>query len=467
MSRQGAGLRGGHDAVLNVPRKAAYALGDFTVNTALASMSLIYASFYLTQVAGMRPALAGLVPLVARTLDAFTDPLMGRISDRTTWRWGRRRPYFLLGAVPFGVSFSILWVDVPLASEAARFAYYTGAYCLLSVSMTVLSVPYLALLPEMAVDYDERTSLNSFRYAGSVMGIFAAVCIRPIADAFGGGAAGFAFAGTIFGVMLTVPWLLVHRVSFERPTFRSTAPDVGFVQGLKIVTRHRTFLKLMGFYLCGRIAMDVIGVMLILYFTYWIGRSGDFEISMLLFFSTVVVSLPVWLRVARHYDKASLFVVGSAWWMTLQLLMLVIQPDWPRPLLLAFLPVVAVGYAVVDLMPWAMIGDVIDEDDLLTGQRREGLYNGVFTFLRKLGGAFGVFLALGILDLAGFVRGQEQTEATKWAIRLLTGAAPPLLLAVGIWLALGYPLTREAHARTLAQLAARKRPSPQASHDDA
>ena len=85
-------------------------------------------------------------------------------------------------------------------------------------------------------------------------------------------------------------------------------------------------------------------------------------------------------------------------------------PEWPRWLIFAWVPIVGLGYAVVDLMPWSMLGEVIDEDDLATGERREGLYNGVFTFLRKLGGALGVFLVMGLLDVLGYQKGEGRAK---------------------------------------------------------
>jgi sugar (glycoside-pentoside-hexuronide) transporter len=440
-------------------RKAVYALGDFTVNTALSSLSLIYAAYFLTQVAGLSGMLAGLVPLIGRAVDAITDPAMGRLSDITRLRAGRRRPYFLIGAVPFGISFALLWASPSFTSVELRFGYYTLVYCMLSLSMTTLSVPYLALLPEMARGYDERTSLNAFRNVGSVCGIIAAVGIRPLANALGGGSEGFAAAGVVLGIALALPWLAVHRVSFERPSFRGRSVQLGFLEGLKLVARHRTFTKLMGFYLSGRIAMDLIATLMILYFTFWLGRSEDFEITMFLFLTSVVASLMLWLRLARHFDKGTIFIFGCVWWMASQLIFLLATPDWPRWILFAYAPLTAIGYAAVDLMPWSMVGDVIDEDDVATGERREGLYNGVFTFLRKLGGALGVFLVLGTLDLVGLVQGEVQTEAVRGTIRLLTALGPMLFLALAIWIARGYPLSRSAHTRILARLEERGRPA--------
>jgi sugar (glycoside-pentoside-hexuronide) transporter len=432
-------------------RKSVFALGDFTVGTALSAMSLIYASYFLTQVAGLRPALAGLVPLIGRTLDAVTDPLMGEITDRTRWASGRRRPYFLLGAIPFGLSFALLWLDVPGTSQWLRFAYYTGTYCLMSLAMTVVSVPYLALQPEMATDYDARTSLNTYRTIGAILGTIAAVSLRAVAEALGGGSAGFAIAGGVYGVLLALPWLAVHRAAFERPGFRPPSPTgtplATFASGLRTVLAHRTFTRLTAIYIMGRIAMDLAGALMILYTSYWLGRTGDFEIVMLLFLGSTIFALPLWSRYSMRRDKSRVFMLGACWWMFFSVVLLAIQPDWPPWVLYVAVPLVGVGYAVVDLMPWSMVGEVIDEDELGTGERREGIYNGVFTFIRKLGGAVGVFLVMSLLDVAGFVQGAEQTETARQAIRYTMSLAPAFFLALAVWLSLDYPLTRAVHAQ--------------------
>jgi Na+/melibiose symporter-like transporter len=316
----------------------------------------------------------------------------------------------------------------------------------------------------MALGYDARTSLNTYRSAGAVLGTLGAVAIRPLAEACGGGNAGFVAAGLIYGVLLALPWLLVYRVSFERPGFQARGAEAGLREALGAVFANRSFTQLTLLYLFGRIAMDLVGALVILSMTHWIGRSSDFEPLMALFLICVLLALPFWLRLARHYDKATVFVAGSLLWAAVSLLALAFGPETPRALLLLWAAAAAVGYAVVDIMPWAMVGEVIDEDDLAHGERREGLYNGVFTFLRKLGGALGVFLVLGILDLAGFVKsegGAAQSESARQAIRWLTACAPCVFLLIGIWFARGYPLGRERHARVVAALHARDRAGAQ------
>jgi Na+/melibiose symporter-like transporter len=169
------------------------------------------------------------------------------------------------------------------------------------------------------------------------------------------------------------------------------------------------------------------------------------------------LALPFWLRLARGRDKSAMFLLGSLWWVVGSSLFLFATPDWSVSALAAVAALTGIGYAAVDLMPWAMLGEVIDEDDLASGERREGIYNGIFTFLRKLAGALAVFLALGLLDLLGFQRGGEQPEAVRQAIRWMTSLSPPLFLLMGVAILWRYPLTRRAHAGIRAALDARDR----------
>ncbi len=435
--------------------KLVYGLGDHTINLALSALTFLF-PFFLTDVAGVRTGLAGLIPLIGRAVDAFSDPAMGRLSDLTTWRAGRRRPYFLIGMLPFGLSFAALWWNVPGDDEAARFGYYAGAYVVFSLATTVLAVPYLALIPELTPSYQERTSINTWRAALAICGTLLAVTtMRPLANLFGGGRDGFAAAGIVYGVYCVLPWLAVHAVTFERPSFQRPA-QVGFVEGMKSLLRHDAYLRLTGLYLLGRIAIDLSTAMMIFYFSYWLGRPDDFEITMGLFLVAVVAALPVWLRVSTYLDKRTVFLLGAAWWVGSQGFLFLAQPEWPRLAIFVGAALAGVGYAAADMIPWSMLGEVVDEDELRSGERREGVYFGFFTFLRKLGGASGVALALAVLDLSGFQPRQAQSEATIWTIRTLTAGVPAVFVLLGAWVALGYPLTRERHAEILERLRARR-----------
>jgi len=436
--------------------KLVYGMGDHSVNLSLSALSIVF-FFFLTEVAGLRPALAGLSMLLARTFDAISDPLIGRFSDTRRWSAGRRRPFFLIGMLPFALCFALLW-QTPFDAadgQAALFTYYTGVYMALSLATTTLSVPYLALLPEMARDYDERTSLNAFRAGCAVTGTLFAVGMRFLADSWGGDAAGYAAASAIFAVWLMVPWLPVYRVSYERPSTATSRPAPPIRQGVREVATHRNFLRLSAIFISARIAVDVGAAALSYYAAYWLGRPDDLVPFMLLLLLSSILSLPIWLRIGARVDKHRLFAAGAGFWALMLLGLFFVPADFPRPLLFALIALSGFGYCAADLMPWAMIGEVIDEAEVRSGQRLEGVYNGFFTFLRKIAGASGVaMMGLGF-EAAGYVADQPQTDAALLAIRIATALAPAFFLAVAISISLGYPLTREAHARIRNELDAR------------
>jgi GPH family glycoside/pentoside/hexuronide:cation symporter len=163
------------------------------------------------------------------------------------------------------------------------------------------------------------------------------------------------------------------------------------------------------------------------------------------------------MTLARSREKHNVFIVGTLWWVAWLAVIFFATPEWPRWTLFAITAAVGVGYAVADLMPWAMVGEVIDEDELRTGQRREGLYNGAFTFLRKLGGASAIGLAGLLLDVSGYVpRGEVQPGSALMAIRVLMGVVPSLFLLLAIGLAWRYPLDRARHDEILETIRGRE-----------
>jgi sugar (glycoside-pentoside-hexuronide) transporter len=423
--------------------KAVYATGDHSLNVGLSSLSLVYLLF-LTDVAGLRPALAGAVVWIARIVDGLTDPTMGRISDRTHSRLGRRRPYFLAGGLPYGLCFGLLWLT-PFSDQIGMFVYYSLVYMALSVASTVLSVPYMALIPEMARGYDERTSLNTYRSAAAIGGVVVAASLEPAAQALGGDARAWTAAGAALAVWVVLPWIPVFAVSRERP-LRVRAAPVSLWRDLRDLFGHDHYRRLSALYIASRIALDVAGAALVYFMTYVVGRRADFAPAILTLMLSAAASLPLWMAIARHREKHNIFILGTLWWVAWLGVIFFATPAWPRWSLFAITAAVGVGYAVADLMPWAMVGEVIDEDELRTGQRREGLYNGAFTFLRKLGGASAIGLAGLLLDVSGYVpRGDTQPESALIAIRVLTGVVPSLFLLIAIALAWRYPLDRAHH----------------------
>jgi GPH family glycoside/pentoside/hexuronide:cation symporter len=439
--------------------RAVYASGDWSVNVVLSGTAFFYFAF-LTTTGGLSPFWAGAAVWVARGVDAISDPVMGRLSDRMKIGGERRRPWFLLGSIPFGASFALMWAEAPFDAPLARWLYYTSTYIVASLSMTVVSVPYLALIPEMASDYDDRTAVNTWRAAASILGTLAAAAMKPIADAFGGTESDWSSAALALAPALALPWLAVHRASFERPDYQARAVQIPLAEGLRQLARHASFRSLVGLYIASRISYDLISALFLLFFQHYLNRGADFFPTLSMFLCVAVLAMPIWLRLTERFDKRSVFLAGSAWWLASQLAIYAVLPEWPRGVIFALAAAGALGFAVIDMMPWSMIGDVVDEDELASGERREGLYLGCFTFLRKLGGATGVFLSGAALELAGYrgdlPAGVAQSESAIAAIRMLCSLGPAAFLALAIAIARAYPLTRARHAAIVGELERRR-----------
>jgi len=186
--------------------KIIYGSGDlgFSLTTTIIGA---YFLFFLTDVVGIAPAVAGIAILIGRTWDYLNDPLIGHISDRTRSRWGRRRPFLLFGALPFALAFMLMWYRPPFESQVALAAYYSVAYVLFDAAATFVYMPYFALTPELTENYDERTSLTSYRMFFSIFGSLLAFTVpMMIIGTFTPQSAGKVMTmAVIFGVASALP----------------------------------------------------------------------------------------------------------------------------------------------------------------------------------------------------------------------------------------------------------------------
>ena len=440
-----------NDERLPIHLKLIYGFGDHPINVALVALTMIF-PFYLTDVVGMRFALAGLVPLAGRAVDAVTDVWMGRISDRTTWKAGRRRPYLLIGAVPFAVSFAAIWSVPHIESTMLEFSVYVAIYVALSISMTVVAIPYQALLPELTSSYHERTSLATFRSVSSILGTLVTILFfQKIVVWLGGDSAAWSMAGIIFGMWIVWPWLPIWWTTYEAP--RATSDSVLSIrESFRLLGENQSFRRLIVLYTLGRVALDLPMALFLHYFTYALGHREYFEPVLFVYLLSVMFSMPLWLRFSRGRDKKTTYLYGCVGWVFGLLCLFVNQPDWPFSVILLSTALAGAGYSAADMIPWSMIADVADEDEILSGERREGLYVGVFTFLRKLAGAVGVAVTFATLDWVGFKSAEGNSEPVLWVLRGATALIPAGMVVASAWVARKYPLSYERHREILNEL---------------
>ncbi|KAM3096609.1 MFS transporter [Phormidesmis sp. 146-35] len=461
---------------LSLSEKLAYGAGD--LGPAITANVLgVFLLIFFTNVAGLKPGMAGSILLISKVWDAINDPIIGVLSDRTRSRWGRRHPWMLFGAVPFGIFFFLQWVvprfsNDPTANQWGLFWFYVGISIVFNSFYTAVNLPYTALTPELTQDYDERTSLNSYRFAFSISGsILSLILALGIFALFKGDSSKqYLVLGAVCAVLSVLPlywcvWGTRKRVAItERQRQEvTTEASLPYLEQLKIVFSNQPFLYVIGIYLCSWLAVQNTVSVIPYFVKNWMRlEDADFTKVVIAVQVTALAMLFVWGGVSKRYGKKAVYFMGMAVWIIAQIGLFFLQPG--QNLLLYVLAIMAgFGVSTAYLIPWSMIPDVIELDELQTGQRREGIFYGFMVLLQKVALAIGLFIVGWVLQKSGFletVSGQPdpiQPDSALWAIRMLVGPAPLVVLLIGVGLAYLYPITKEVHAEILLKLQERKR----------
>jgi len=442
---------------LRARTKIAYAIGDLSNSMGPGTIVPFWYLFFLTDVARLDPALAGLTVLVGGIWDAINDPLVGILSDRTRTRWGRRRPYLLFGALPYGVTFALMWVVPPIENQLLLALYFALVYMLFDTAVTFVSCPYSALTPELTLDHDERTSLTTYRmFVSIVTGLVAAVGFALVLDAIPDRQDAFIVMGIICAALFVPTTLVAFFGTRERDEFQ-VEPPPSPLEGLRYVVHNREWWYTLGMRLLSWIPVDIASAVFAYYLIYWIGVEV-MEASLLqaVILSSAAICLPLISWMSRRWEKRTAFIVSMASWAGVMLGLLFV-PRGAR--LLAYLIAVLVGPGVsaAHVLPTAMGADALDVDELASGKRQEGIYSGFDVFIRKLSTKL-VLASIGpVLAWSGYVENAaRQSQRTLLVIRSLIAVAPGLALLGAIVVAWVYPLTRTRHQEIQAELAQRR-----------
>ena len=462
---------------LTLWKKLIFGTGDWSTASFGTLRQLFYAIF-LTDVVGLEPRLASFVALVGILWDAVNDPIVGTLTDRMRSRWGRRRPFLLFFAIPYGLSFLLFWWAPPIENQAWLAIVVCIAFILADSLQTLVYVPFIALLPEIAPDYDQRTELTGFRmFFNLLSSLLTAVAAPAIVDSIlaAGGTQqqGYMLIAALFGGTAALPFLLIFAAIRERNRSEQEQKrehETPFTEAVRTAWSNIPFRFATILYMLNWITFDLVGLSLPFFLTYWVARGNLLEkalglpIESTVFAMLLVTSLlclPFWIWFSHRLSKRSAYMYGMAFWAVVQLLIFSIQPGQVSyVLVLAVLAGISVASAHV--LPDAMFPDVIEWDELRTGRRQEGIYYGVMNFVRKTTGALAIFIALQVLGWFGYQTPPEgatsfqQPATTLGAIRFLIGPLGAVLLFSAIGMAWFYPLTRERHARIRSLLARKK-----------
>ncbi|MCG8571892.1 MAG: MFS transporter [Spirochaetes bacterium] len=435
---------------VTIPTIIAYGSGDLYGGGSFILIGMLY-MFFLTEVAGLPPALAGLVFAIGKVWDAFSDPLMGYISDHTKSSFGRRRIYFLIGIIPIPISFILLWLPVHFQHNITLFIYYSLAYVLFNTVFTMMMVPYAALNAELTHDFKIRTRLSGARMIFSQIsallgGTIPKMIIHHYSD---NPHKGHMMMAIGFGFLYALPWLFVFFSTWELPVEIRANGRHSFkkvVTNFTSILKNKSFRIHIGMYICAYSAMDILMALFAYYLTYYLQMPEKFSLAMGAMLFTQVLMLTIYVYISNRKGKGFTYILGLTIWGCGMILSLFLNSSSSPFLLIFNCILIGAGLSAGVMIPWAILPSVTDVDELITTKKRAGVYSGAMTLIRKLvQGVIAMPFVGVILQLIGYQQGQEQSLTTLRGLKFFFMSGPLIMIGLGIFCAFFFKIKPKNH----------------------
>lgn len=401
---------------------------------------------YATEVLLISPAIVSAIFMVGRLWDAVSDPLTGYLSDRTKLRMGRRRPWLLAAALPMAVVPALIWAPPSSLQGWGLVAWLAASLIAFETALTVFLVPHGALGTELVLDHHARTRVFTVRVLFSQLGVFLAIIAMGLiiaADDPRAVAARVAVAGGLASAILIVVSTLLLR---ERPEYRdrgATEP----LPALADVWKNPHARLLLIVFLIESMGTATLGVMGPFVTKYIVGDESIFPYQVAAYLLPALSMAPVAPWLSRKLGKKrawllAMVIAGTGF----GLLAFVGEGE---VLYLCTCSVLAgIGTGIGGVVGASLQADIVDYDEHLTGERKEGVYFATWNFVRKAGSGVVVFLAGLALTWIGFeTNAAEQTELAKTGMLLMFGGVPFIGFAIGVTLFARFSLTEAEHRR--------------------
>lgn len=375
--------------------KMAYGFADIYGGGAFVIISTFFTVF-LTKALGMSPALAGTIPLIGKVWDAITDPMMGNIADRTKSKFGAKRFYILIGSIISAITFVLLWIPF---EGAFQYGFYVLMYILFSTGFTIVMVPYNGLLPDMVEDYTVRSKFSSIRMIFSSFGAILAGLIPTIMIKDNTNSMQYFSVALIFGVIFIISILITFFGTWERDKpVKSMTMGETFTQSFTVY-KSRAFVLFLCIFIFGQCAADFVTGLAVYYIDDVLNAYGGGNFTLLMGilliaqFLGMIIFAPIMAKTSKKFPILIATPVRIV--ATLALLFFSYEgADFKIILALSF--VIGLGMAATSTSIYAILADMADVDELITGINRPGTVSGMATFIRKISTGLSTFL-IGLL----------------------------------------------------------------------
>jgi len=440
-----------HSASHILPRqtKISYGMGDFGNNIVWQMLSIWLAIFY-TDVFGLHATHVGTMYLLVRIFDAVTDPLVGYWVDRTRTRWGSCRPFIMLGAFPLALSFVMVFYT-PDLGETGKLIYAYGSFALLSLTYTLVNVPFSSMAGFLTRDSDERTVLQSYRFGlGMLASVFVSFLLVPMVDFFGQGdkqmgylMSAIVFAGMIVACLYYCVFSVKENYAAE-PLDQANAAGIGdLISDIKLAFANRELVILFSANILFFITLTVKGTAAA-YYVNEVLVDADDKIG--LFFTAGSIGATLGAAMAAflwtRFDKVRAYKV-----LMVVCAFLSAAPYWmPGTEFTAILALgVIASFLSISMVPltWSMLSDLVDYQKLLVGRDMSGIFFALFLFTLKVGLGVGGAIALWVIGETGYVAGLEiQTAEVVDSINFVGTLLPGILFLAAAGIMKFYSLDR-------------------------
>ena len=426
-----------------IKEKIGYALGDTAANIAWRTLTTFLLVFY-TDVFGISAAAAGVLLLITRVTDGFTDVIMGIIADRTNSSKGKFRPWILWTAVPFGVILALTFTT-PGFGPTGKLIYAYITYIALTLIYTASNVPYSALMGVMTDDDKERTSLSSFRFAGAYFGgILTQGLLIYLVLFLGGGDEnkGYQYAIYLLSIVLTGFLLITYFSTKERvkPTDEGSSGSVW--DDLQDLIKNKPWLILL---IVGFLFVTYNSIkqgITVIYFKRYIGQETLAASYMVGLLVVSMIAALITTPLANLLGKKSLFIYVMIFSGFTNGLLYLAQPD--DLILIYTLGILSeFGAGIMPVLFFSMLGDSADYSEWKNGRRATGLVYSAGTFAMKFGGGAAGGIIGFVLSNYGYDGMDESTIPSALpGIKMLMSWVPALLTIPVVIALMVYPLTK-------------------------